>query len=190
MMKEQKENNNSMPDEQGLQVDLNTDESQIGTTHLTDPLENEPEILKLKEEIQELKDKYLRQVAEFDNYRKRSAREKVELIQTAGKDIITDMLDILDDIKRAQQQMVVNDDMAGMKEGVHLIFNKFSNNLIAKGVKPMDTLHQPFNPDIHEAITEIPAPSEDLKGKVVDVLQEGYYLNDKIIRFAKVIVGK
>ncbi len=100
------------------------------------------------------------------------------------------MLDVLDDIKRAQQQMNANEDMLGMKEGVQLIFNKFSNNLTAKGVKPMETLHQPFNPDIHEAITEIPAPSEDLKGKVVDVLQEGYYLNDKIIRFAKVVVGK
>lgn len=189
-MKEQKDTKNNLPDEQGLGVELNTDDSQIGTTHLTDPIENEPEILKFKEEIQELKDKYLRQAAEFDNYRKRSAREKVELIQTAGKDIITDLLDILDDIKRAQQQMNANEDMLGMKEGVQLIFNKFSNNLTAKGVTPMETLHQPFNPDIHEAITEIPAPSDDLKGKVVDVLQEGYYLNDKIIRFAKVVVGK
>ena len=189
-MKEQNDNKNSLPNDQDFGVDLNTDDSQIGTTHLTDPIENEPETLKLQEEIQELKDKYLRQAAEFDNYRKRSAREKVELIQTAGKDIITDLLDVLDDIKRAQQQMNANEDMLGMKEGVQLIFNKFSNNLTAKGVKPMETLHQPFNPDIHEAITEIPAPSEDLKGKVVDVLQEGYYLNDKIIRFAKVVVGK
>lgn len=189
-MNKHKDEKDNLSNEQDLGVDLNTDESQIGTTHLNDPMENEPEILKLQEEIQELKDKYLRQAAEFDNYRKRSAREKVELIQTAGKDIITDLLDILDDIKRAQQQMNASEDMVGMKEGVQLIFNKFTNNLNAKGVKPMETLHQPFNADIHEAITQIPAPSEELKGKVVDVLQEGYYLNDKIIRYAKVVVGK
>ena len=189
-MKDHNEQNNAIPNEESLGVDLNTDETQIGTSHLNDPVENEPELLKLKEEIQELKDKYLRQAAEFDNYRKRSAREKVELIQTAGKDVITDLLDVLDDIKRAQNQMENNDEMVGMKEGVQLIFNKFSNNLATKGVKPMEALHQPFNADIHEAITEIPAPSDDLKGKIVDVLQEGYYLNDKIIRYAKVVVGK
>src|SRR5690606_7726054 len=160
-MKDHEEQYNTMPEEERIGFDLNSDESQFGNSHLTEPVENEPELLKLKEEIQELKDKYIRQAAEFDNYRERSAGEKVELIKTAGKDVITDLLDVLDDIKRAQNQMENNDEMVGMKEGVQLIFNKFSNNLATKGVKPMEALHQPFNADIHEAITEIPAPSDD-----------------------------
>ncbi|MBC7828154.1 MAG: nucleotide exchange factor GrpE [Chitinophagaceae bacterium] len=145
---------------------------------------------KLKAEIQELKDKYLRQVAEFDNFRKRNARERLELIQTAGKDVIVSLLEVLDDCERAEKQLQASDELGTMKEGILLIFNKLRNALQSKGVKPMQSVGVPFNPDQHEAITEIPAPGPELKGKVIDEVEKGYYLNDKIIRFAKVVVGK
>jgi len=147
------------------------------------------EIDKLKAEVQEYKEKYLRQVAEFDNFRKRNARERLELIQTAGKDVIVSLLDVLDDCDRALQQVEKTLEDSPTKEGIVLVFNKLRNTLYAKGLKPMESIGQDFNPDLHEAVTEVPVPSE-MKGKVVDEVQKGYYLNDKIIRFAKVVVGK
>ena len=148
------------------------------------------ELEKIKAELEEIKDKFIRKVAEFDNYKRRSAKERLELIQTAGRDVITDMLDVLDDCDRAQKQMETSNDVNEIKSGVMLVFNKFRNLLQGRGLKAMETKNQEFNPDLHDAITEIPAPSEDLKGKVVDEVTKGYYLNDKIIRFAKVVVGK
>ena len=173
-----------------LQMDLNTDENQSGTTHLNDPLQEESETSKLAAELEEAKDKYIRKVAEFDNMRRRHAKERLELIQTAGKEVITELLDVLDDCDRAQKQMESTDNVALIKEGVNLVFAKLRNSLQARGLKAMETQHQDFNPDLHEAVTEIPAPSPDLKGKVVDELVKGYYLNDKILRYAKVVVGK
>ena len=152
--------------------------------------EFEEETAKLKAEIQELKDKYLRQVAEFDNFRKRNARERIELIQTAGKDVIMSLLEVLDDCDRAEKQLQTSEELGTMKEGILLIFNKLRNALQSKGLKPMQCVGVPFNPDQHEAITEVPVPSQELKGKVIDEVEKGYYLNDKIIRFAKVVVGK
>ncbi len=149
----------------------------------------ESEVEKLKKEVQSLQEKYLRQVAEFDNFRKRTAREKVELMQTAGKDVILSLLPVIDDMDRAEKQMESSQD-GELKHGIHLIFQKFRNLLQAKGLKQMQVIGEDFNPDFHEAITEIPAPSPELKGKVVDELEKGYYLNDKILRFAKVVVGK
>ncbi len=180
-----KENTND-----STEMDINTDENQSGTTHLNEPVAEESEIEKLKAELEESKDKYLRKVAEFDNFKRRSAKERIELIQTAGRDVITDMLDVLDDCDRAQKQLEASDDAAAIKEGVMLVFNKLRNTLQARGVKPMETIHQEFNPDLHEAVTEIPAASEELKGKIADEVMKGYYLNDKIIRHAKVVVGK
>jgi molecular chaperone GrpE len=148
------------------------------------------EMSKLKAEIQELKDKYLRQVAEFDNFRKRNARERLELIQTAGKDVILSLLEVLDDCDRAEKQLHTNDDLGTIKEGVQLIFNKLKTSLQAKGLKAMNSIGSEFNPDQHEAITEVPVTDDQLKGKVIDEVEKGYYLNDKIIRFAKVVVGK
>jgi molecular chaperone GrpE len=145
---------------------------------------------KAKQDAAEWKDKYIRLVAEFDNSRKRNAKERLELIQTAGKDVIVSLLDVLDDCDRAQKQLETSNDINVIKEGISLVFNKLRATVQAKGVRPMETLHQEFNPDIHEAITEVPAPSEALKGKVLDEVQKGYYMNDKIIRFAKVVVGK
>ena len=187
--KETKKTTNSDP-ENNMGLDINTDENLSGTTHLNEPVSEESELEILKAELDESKDKYLRKVAEFDNFRRRSARERIELIQTAGKDVITDLLDVLDDCDRAQKQLEASDDVSTIKEGVMLVFNKLRNILQAKGVKAMETLNQEFNPDLHEAITEIPAPNEALKGKVLDEVIKGYYLNDKIIRHAKVVVGK
>ena len=170
-------------------LDINSDENQSGTTHLNEPVAEESELEKIKTELEEAKDKYLRKVAEFDNFKRRSAKERIDLIQTAGRDVITDMLDVLDDCDRAQKQLD-NSENTTIKEGVMLVFNKLRNTLYARGVKAMETLHEEFNPDLHEAVTEIPAATKELKGKVVDEIMKGYYLNDKLIRHAKVVVGK
>jgi molecular chaperone GrpE len=165
---------------------LNADDSRAGD-ELTES--NDEEIEKLQAEIAELKDKHLRMVAEFDNFRRRNAKERLELVQTAGKDIIQSLLVVLDDIDRAGKQLETTDPKL-MKEGISLVFNKLRTILQQKGLKVMDAVNQEFNPDLHEAITEVPAPSEDMKGKIIDVVEQGYYLNDKLIRHAKVVVGK
>lgn len=177
-------------EENGSEMDINTDENQSGSTHLNEPVTEEPELEKLKSEVNESKDRYLRLVAEFDNFKRRNARERIELIQTAGKDVIADLLEVLDDCDRAQKQVEASDDVAANREGVILVFNKLRNILQAKGLKSMDAYGTDFNADLHEALTEIPAATEELKGKVVDEVLKGYYLNDKLIRHAKVIVGK
>jgi molecular chaperone GrpE len=170
--------------------DINADENMSGTSHLNEPLGDDSELEKLKTELDASKDKYLRLVAEFDNFRRRSAKERIELTQTAGKEVISDMLVVVDDAERAQKQLETTEDIKAVKEGVTLVFNKLRALLQSKGLKPMETIGKEFDPDLHEAITEIPAPSKDLKGKVVDEVTKGYYLNDKIIRHAKVVVGK
>ncbi len=169
---------------------INADENAAGTIHLNDPLTDESETEKLNSELKEQKDKYLRLMAEFDNYRRRTAKERMELTQTAGKDVVTSLLDVLDDCDRAEKQLQSNDSIGLQKEGILLVFNKLRSSLQAKGLKQMESLHTDFDVEKHEAITEIPTPSKDLKGKVLDDVQKGYYLNDKIIRFAKVVVGK
>lgn len=179
---------NDIDDKPG--INLNADSDLPGTSYMDSDLDSETEVEKLQAEVGELKDKYLRQVAEFDNFRKRNAKERLELIQTAGKDVIVSLLDVLDDFERAQAQLESGADSTAIKQGVSLIFNKLKSTLQSKGLKAMDSVNQNFNPDLHEAITEIPAPSPALKGKVLDEVQKGYYLNDKIIRFAKVVVGK
>jgi molecular chaperone GrpE len=145
---------------------------------------------KLQGELDQLKDKYLRMVAEFDNYKRRTAKERMEMTATAGKDIIQSLLTVLDDVDRAGKQLENTDDINLIKEGIALIFNKLKNTMQQKGLKAMDAKNQDFNPDLHDAITEIPAPTEDMKGKIIDVVEQGYYLNDKLIRHAKVVVGK
>jgi molecular chaperone GrpE len=170
-------------------MDINTDENIAGTQHLNEPVAQEGEIEELKTKIDELNDRYLRQAAEFENYKRRSAKERMELIQTAGKEVITGLLDVLDDSERAQKVMESSSDITQIKEGINLVFAKLRNSLLSKGLKPMDAKGKDFDPDLHEAITEIEA-GEGLKGKVVDEVTRGYYLNDKIIRFAKVVVGR
>ena len=170
-------------------IDINTDENAAGTSKLNEPIGEESELEKLNLELQEQKDKYLRLMAEFDNFRRRTAKERLDLIQTAGKDVIVSMLDVLDDCDRAEKQLNSNADIAVQKEGVQLVFNKIRSNLQSKGVKAMESIHTDFDVEKHEAITEIPAPTPELKGKILDEVIKGYYLNDKLIRFAKVVVG-
>jgi molecular chaperone GrpE len=170
-------------------MNINTDENIDGNQHLNDPVAEESEIEKLRQEVDELNDRYLRQVAEFENFKRRNARERIELIQTAGKEVITDLLDVVDDSERAQKQTETTQDVQQIREGVQLVFTKLRNTLASKGLKPIESLNKDFNVDLHEAVTEIDA-GEEMKGKVVAEIQKGYYLNDKIIRFAKVVVGK
>jgi len=144
---------------------------------------------KLQAEVQQLNDKYLRLYAEFDNYKRRTQKERVELLQTAGKDVIVSLLPVLDDFDRALKAMETAADVAPVKEGILLVSTKLKNTLAQKGLKDVESISQPFNTDFHEAITNIPAPSEDLKGKVIDEVEKGYTLNDNVIRFAKVVVG-
>jgi molecular chaperone GrpE len=169
---------------------LNADENAAGTTHLNEPVSEDSGTEKLEAELQEQKDKYIRLMAEFDNFRRRTAKERLDLIQTAGKDVIVSLLDVLDDCDRAEKQIQATDDVKQIKEGVSLVFSKMRAAVLSKGVKEMKSIHEEFDVEKHEAITEIPAPTEDLKGKVLDEVQKGYYLNDKLIRFAKVVVGK
>ncbi|WP_249219545.1 nucleotide exchange factor GrpE [Chitinophaga sp. HK235] len=179
------DNDNGMPD-------FNAEENISETPHMTNALEVEEgeELIKKEQQLNEMRDKYLRLQAEFDNFRKRTAKERLELLQTAGKEVIISLLDVLDDSERANKQLDTANDINAVKDGVNLVFNKLKATLQAKGLKPMESMHTTFDSDLHDAITEIPAPTPDLQGKVVDVLQQGYYLNDKLIRHAKVIVGK
>jgi molecular chaperone GrpE len=149
----------------------------------------ENEVTKLKKELDSQKDKYLRLVAEFDNFKRRNAKERMELIQTAGKDVITSLLEVLDDFDRAEKQMD-SDDPEQIKGGVQLVFNKLRTALQSKGLKPMESIDTEFDVHKHEAIAEVAVEDENKKGKVIDEIVKGYYLNDKLIRFAKVIVGK
>ncbi|MDB5281975.1 MAG: nucleotide exchange factor GrpE [Bacteroidota bacterium] len=158
------------------------------TEEVTDP--KDIEIVELKKEMDQLRDKYVRLYADFDNFKKRTAKEKQDLIQTAGKDIMKDLLPVVDDFDRAVKALENSTDVNAAKDGMKLIHNKFVTNLSAKGLKAMESIGQDFNPDLHEAITEIPAPTPEQAGKVIDELEKGYYLNGKLIRFAKVIVGK
>jgi molecular chaperone GrpE len=173
-----------------INIDINTDDSISGTSKLHEPLGDEDETEKRQQELQEQKDKYLRLVAEFDNFRKRTARENLEIRQTAGKEVIVSLLQVLDDCERAEKQLQTETEVNVIKEGVQLVFNKLKTALASRGVKPMQSVGLKFNPDQQEAVAEIPAPSEEMKGKVIDEIEKGYYLNDKLIRFAKVVVGK
>lgn len=144
---------------------------------------------KLQDELTVVNDKYLRLFAEFDNYKRRTQKERVELLQTAGKEVITSLLTVLDDFDRANKAMENATDVVAIQEGIQLIYSKLKNLLVQKGLKEIESINTPFDTDLHEAITKIPAPNDELKGKVLDVLEKGYTLNDKVIRFAKVVVG-
>lgn len=144
---------------------------------------------KLQAELAEMKDKYLRLFAEFDNYKRRTAKERVETLQTANKELMVALLPILDDFDRTNKSLETAENVEAVKEGVALVNHKLWRTLEQKGLKPLETKGTVFDSELHEAVTQIPAPSEDLKGKVVDELEKGYLLNDKIIRYAKVVIG-
>jgi len=145
---------------------------------------------KLQTKVNELNDKYLRLSAEFDNYRKRTAKEKMDLIKTAGEDIFLSMLPVIDDMERALQTIDEAQEVKAVKEGVDLIYIKFKEFLKSKGVKEIEARNTEFDTDLHEAITKIPAPDKKLKGIVLDVIEKGYFLHDKVIRFPKVVIGE
>ena len=164
--------------------------SQENEALLTEEEKLAQELEKANEQIEEQKDKYLRLSAEFDNYRKRTMKEKAELILNGGEKSISSILPIVDDFERALKNMETATDVAAVKEGVELIYNKFMSVLGQNGVKVIETKEQPLDTDYHEAIAVIPAPNEALKGKILDCVQTGYILNDKVIRHAKVVVGE
>lgn len=141
-------------------------------------------------ELAEMKDKYIRLMAEFENFRRRTAKERIGLAKTATQDVLSDLLPVIDDMERARQSIEATKDVEAVLQGVELVFHKLEHVTQQKGLKPMDiNPGDSFDSELHEAVTQIPAPSEELKGKIVDVIEKGYVLNDKVIRFAKVIIG-
>jgi molecular chaperone GrpE len=179
-LKKEQENQEVNDEKEGLVGDANTGENTENVTP-----EQSPE-----EKMADLENKYLRLVAEFDNYRKRTARERLEFLVMAGEDMMKGLLPVLDDFERAVKAMNETDDITAVREGVELIYTKFSKYLESKGLKQIDAVGKDLNTDEHDAVTKFPAPSEDKKGKVIDVVQHGYALNGKIIRYAKVVVGE
>jgi len=144
----------------------------------------------LKRQLEDLNDKHLRLIAEYDNFRKRTLKEKMELSKSAGESILLGLLPVIDDFDRALDHLDSASDLKAVKEGIDLIYNKFKNFLKQQGVSEIETKEQEFDSETHEAITKIPAPSEELKGKIIDCVQKGYKLNDKVIRYPKVVVGE
>ena len=201
MFSKKKKNDNQDPEQEmntevqqdNTNEEVENNEEQVNTDESTEEnIESVPELSveeKLQQENAALNDKYIRLFAEFDNYKRRTQKERVELLQTAGKDVIVSLLTVLDDFDRANKAMETATDINPIKEGIALVHSKLKSLLAQKGLKEIESIHTVFDTDNHEAITNIPAPSEDLKGKVVDELEKGYTLNDKVIRFAKVVVG-
>ncbi|MVZ66975.1 nucleotide exchange factor GrpE [Sphingobacterium sp. DK4209] len=177
-----------MTDNDNIQDEnLNTEEN--NTTENVETPEVD-ELANLNDKLAESNDRYARLVAEFDNYKKRTSKEKLDLMQSAGKDVLIKLLPVLDDFDRSMSFMkdIPNDD--SVKQGVDLVNTKFRKTMEQLGLKEMDVIGKPFDPEYQEAITSIPAPTDDLKNKVIDVIEKGYFLNDSVIRFAKVVVGQ
>lgn len=179
---------------------MNTSETELKDENLNEntpsdtPVESSTnnstdKVAELEAKVAELNDRYLRLYSEFDNYRKRTTKEKIEYMKTAGEDVFKALLPVVDDFERAIKFNETIEDVTSVKEGFNLIYNKISSTLTNKGLAAVESKGLEFNPDIHEAITNVPAPSDDLKGKIVDELEKGYTLNGKVIRFAKVVVG-
>ncbi len=184
-----KENNQELNSEnQENFSDTQTNEANISDETIQEVIkEDEKDVLQAK--VDELNDRYLRLYSEFDNYKKRTGKERIELIKTAGVEILSEMIPVLDDIERAVKSNEKAEDIEAIKNGIKLIYNKFANSLTKKGLEPLEVIGKDFDAELHEAITSIAAPSEDMKGKVIDEIEKGYLLNGKVIRYAKVIVG-
>ncbi|OOQ61214.1 nucleotide exchange factor GrpE [Mucilaginibacter pedocola] len=190
MLKKKKKENSETPENtvEMANESANTDKQELNPQ--PEAAENTPSAEdKLKEEVQQANDKYLRLYAEFDNFRRRTIKEREEARKTEGKDVIVALLPVLDDFERALRATEKATEVASVRDGVILIQNKLKNILGQKGLKEMQSIGTEFNADLHEAITSIPAPTDDLKGKVVDEMEKGYELNERVVRFAKVIVG-
>lgn len=190
---EENQNTENIDQKEILDENGSSDESLINETETADAEAKSETALteeeKLKAEATDWQNKYLRLYAEFDNFKRRTSKERLELLQMAGKDVISDLLPVLDDFERAQKSVETATDIEAVAEGIKLVHHKLKNILAQKGLKEMKSVGAEFDADIHEGITNIPAPSEDMKGKVLDELEKGYYLHDKVIRFAKVIIG-
>lgn len=152
--------------------------------------EAEDKVEALEKDLQEIRDKHIRLQAEFDNYRKRTMREKMDLVKTGGENVIVNILPVIDDFERALMAFSEVDDKDPLKEGILLIYSKFQDFLKQNGIAEINALEKDFDTDLHEAVTKIPAPKDELKGKVVDVIQKGYLMNEKVIRFSKVVIGE
>lgn len=190
-----KDKNKKVTDEELLNEQMETAEknenqAEETTEKQTEELTDADKLAAAEEEIAQLKDKYLRQVAEFDNYRKRTLKEKTELILNGGAKVLEALLPVLDDLERAMQNIEKSDDVATLKEGVDLIISKLEKTLHTQGLKKMETVGKEFDTDFHEAVALIPAQEEAQKNHVIDCVQTGYMLNDKVLRHAKVVVGQ
>ena len=186
VLKEQQEKASEQTESQAQNAQHTEEESE----ELTSEQKLEKELEEAKKTIEEQKDKYLRLSAEFDNYRKRTLREKSELIKNGGESALTHLLPVVDDFERALQNIRSAEDIKAVTEGVELIYSKFMSYLSHQNVKPIETVGEPFDAETSEAVAMIPAPEPDMKGKVLDCVQTGYTLNDKVIRHAKVVVGE
>ena len=182
-LKDTTERRSNQANETTLQADA---EGEVQKEKIT----TEEKLAAAEEENAKLKDQLLRQIAEFDNYRKRTLKEKAELILNGGEKTLSSLLPILDDLERAEKNIQENTNIETLKEGLDLVFKKFRDTLEKQGLKAIETKNQDFNTDFHEAIAMIPVPKGDQKGKVIDCVQTGYTLNDKVIRHAKVAVGQ
>ena len=152
--------------------------------------EESARLKELENDLQEQKEKYLRLSADFDNYRKRTMKEKIEMSKQAGEEIFARILPVLDNLERAMKSVEEAKDLEAVKEGMRLIYNMFKEYLGQQGVKEIEAMHEEFDTDVHDAVTKIPAPDKKLKGKVVDVIERGYFLHDKVLRYAKVVIGE
>lgn len=196
MSKEQEKNNTAEKElNEELQAEADETQTEENTESSEEEVANEEEesdeLSKVQDELAESKDKYLRLYSEFENFRRRTAKEKLDLIQTANEDLMSALLPVLDDFERAEKSFESDDtEVKAVKEGVSLVYNKFKKVLDQKGLNTMESKQgMAFDPDFHEAITQIPAPKPKLKGKVVDVVEKGYMLKEKVIRYAKVVIG-
>ena len=183
--------NNNLPEEEDFNPfneaeDVTTEDPTAAGEPAANP---EPASNKTEAELADMKDKYLRLYSEFDNYKRRTSKERMDLLKTANQEMVVALLPVVDDFERARQSMQQAQDITSVKEGVELIYNKLANILQQKGLRPMNTIGTPFDAEIQEAITQVPAPDESMKGKVIDEVEKGYYLNEKVIRFAKVVIG-
>ena len=183
------EQNEKDPINQTEENVVSNNEQPVEETTAETVAENSNEPINYEEKISELNDKYLRLYSEFDNYRKRTIKEKSDIIRSAGEDVFKVIMPSIDDFERAIKANETVTEVEPIKEGISLIYHKLKLACTAKGLEPMDTIGKAFNADYMESITSIPAPSEDMKGKVVDEVEKGYKLGDKVIRFAKVVVG-
>jgi len=191
--KENIENTTGNKEAREKKVDGQKQKSAVTRTKTTRTKKKPDESSKLKameQEFQEQKEKYLRLSADFDNYRKRTMKEKIEWSKQAGADIFAMILPVLDNLERAMKAVEEAKDLDAVKEGMHLIYNMFNEYLGQQGVKEIEAMHQEFDTDVHDAVTKIPAPDKKLQGKVVDVIERGYFLNDKVLRYAKVVIGE